>query len=130
MTNKTENRIFIVTQGFYGNRTGLEINRENINSFLRGVVPAEILPNADEIVDRKVVRVPNTENLVIVYDQNKEDEYVNVRFPEMYARSGAEYKERTGKEMTMYVSCEIPDEIALTSAAYTWYTLALFKSCS
>ena len=113
MTYRTENKIFIVAQGFYGNRTGLEIDRENINSFLRGVLPPEILPNADEIVDRKVVRVPNTENLVIVYDQTQEDEYIHVKFPNFYERHSAEYKEHTGKEMTMYVSCEIP-EIGLT----------------
>ena len=109
MTNKKENTIQIVAQGFYGNRVALEINRENINSFLYGVVPPEILPNADEIVDRRIIRVPDTDNIVIVYDQNKEDKYVNETFPRYYKRDAEAYKQRTSKELTMYISCEIPE---------------------
>ena len=42
-----------------------------------------------------------------------EDEYVNETFPRYYERDAEEYKKRTGKELAMYVSCEIP-EINLT----------------
>lgn len=99
---KLKDMISIVTQQFYGNRTGTEIRREDVNSFLKCI-------DADKPVDRKIVKVPGTENIVIVYDQNQEDEYVNAVFPEQYAEYGKEYKEHTGKEMTMEISCEIPE---------------------
>ena len=111
--NTSNNTIRIITQGFYGNRVATEIERENVNFFLKGILSPELFPDGDKNVNRKIVRVPTTDNIVIVYDKNREDEYVNEEFPEIYARSGAEYKEHTGKEMTMYVSCEIP-EINLT----------------
>ena len=110
MTNKTENKIFIIAQGFYGNRVATEIKRDEAYLFLSGFASMKDFRGN---IDRKIVKVPNTDNIVIVYDQNKEDKYVNETFPEIYARSGATYKEHTGKEMTMYVSCEIP-EINLT----------------
>lgn len=103
------NRIFIIAQQFYGNRTGTEINRKDIDFFLKGILSPELFHGEDKTVDRKIVRVPGTDNIVIVYDKNQEDEYVNVRFPEMYRRDAAEYKERTGRELTMQVSCRIPE---------------------
>lgn len=101
--------IFIVAQHFYGNRTGTEIRKENINFFLKGILSPELFPGEDKTVDRKIVKIPGTDNLVIVYDQNQEDEYVNVEFSEQYAELGKEYKEHTGREMTMHISCEIPE---------------------
>ena len=106
--NKND-RICIVAQCFYGNRTGTEINREDINFFLKGILSPELFPGEDKTVDRRIVRVPNSDNIVIVYDQNQEDDYVNVKFPEMYKNHAAEYKEHTGREFTMPVSCKIPE---------------------
>ena len=103
------NRIFIVAQQFYGNRTGTEIDRDDINFFLKGILSPEFFPDEDKTVDRRIVRVPNTDNIVIVYDQNQEDAYVNVEFPKMYKRHALEYKEHTGREFTMPVSCRIPE---------------------
>ena len=103
--NTSNNTIKIITQGFYGNRVATEIKRENVNFFLKGILSPELFPEGDKTVDRKIVRVPNTDNIVIVYDQNKEDKYVNEDFAEIYKRSGAEYKEHTRKELTLYVSC-------------------------
>ena len=111
--NTSNNTIRIITQGFYGNRVATEIERENVNFFLKGILSPELFPDEDKKVNRKIVKVPSTDNIVIVYDQNKEDRYVNETFSEIHKRSGEEYKEHTGKEMTMYVSCEIP-EIDLT----------------
>lgn len=106
---KKNDRIFIVAQQFYGNRTGTEINREDINYFLKGILSPELFSGEDKTVDRKVVRVPNTDNIVIVYDQNQEDYYVNVKFPKQYESNAAKYKEHTGREFTMQVSCRIPE---------------------
>lgn len=101
--------IFIIAQQFYGNKTATEIKRENVNFFLKGTLSPELFPGEDKTVDRKTVKVPCTDNIVIVYDQNQENEYVNVEFPKQYAELGKEYKEHTGREMTMHVSCEIPE---------------------
>ena len=106
---KKNDRIFIVAQQFYGNRTGTEINREDINFFLEGILSPELFPDEDNTVDRRIIRVPNTDNIVIVYDQNQEDYYVNVKFPKHYARNAEKYKEQTGGEFTMQVSCKIPE---------------------
>ena len=106
---KKNNRIFIVAQQFYGNRTGTEINREDINFFLKGILSPKLFPGEEKTVERRIVRVPNTDNIVIVYDQNQEDYYVSVKFPEQYAEHATEYKKHTGRDFTMQVSCRIPE---------------------
>ena len=107
-SGKTDS-IFIIAQQFYGNKTATEIERENINSFLKGTLSPELFPDEDKTVDRKIVKVPGTDNIVIVYDRNQEEEYVSAIFPEQYAEFGKEYKEDTGRELKMHVSCEIPE---------------------
>jgi hypothetical protein len=107
---KKNNTIFIITQHFYGNRTGTEVDRNEVDYFLRGEISREhFRPEDIQNVDRKFVCVPGSENIVIVYDQTQEDAYVNVEFPEIYARDGADYLERWGEELKMHVSCEIPE---------------------
>lgn len=101
--------IFVVAQGFYGNRTGTEIRRENINYFLKGILSPELFPGRDKTVDRRTIKVPGSDNVVIVYDQNKEDEYMNVEFPKMLAEDGDSYFEDTGRVMKPWVSCSIPE---------------------
>ena len=105
----TNEKIFIIAQQFYGNRTGTEIKINDINFFLKGILSPELFPGEGKSVELKVVKVPGTDNIVIVYDQNQENEYINVKFPKQLAERGKEYKERTGKEMTMHISCEIPE---------------------
>ena len=76
MNNKEENSmkkdlINIVAQAFYGNRTATEINRNEIDRFILGY-----LDNSIEItsqVDRTIIHVPNTDNIVIVYNKYKEN---------------------------------------------------------
>lgn len=108
---KTENKnyISIVAQYFYGNRTGTQISRDDVDYFLRGDISGAHDPRKIPDVVRKCVRVPGTENVVIVYDQTQEDAYVNVEFPELLASEGAEYLARWGEELKMLVSCEIPE---------------------
>lgn len=106
---KENDKIFIVAQCFYGNRTGLEIKRADVDSFLLGYTSSVDLSLTGKVVDRKIVRVPGTDNVVIVYDQNQEDNYVNVKFPEQYKERVEKYKEHTGKELTMHISCSIPE---------------------
>ena len=103
-----KNNISIISQFYYGNRTGTEVNRDRIDYFLRGY-QGNYHPDDIEDVARKTVLVPGTDNIVIVYDQTQEDRYVNVDFPERYAQDGAKYLERWGEELKMHISCEIPE---------------------
>ena len=105
-----KNQIYIVSQCFYGNRTGTEIDRDWVDHFLRGHLSRELFgPKDIQDVVRKTVCVPGSEHIVIVYDQTQEDRYVFEDFPKHYARDGAEYLERWGEELKMHVSCEIPE---------------------
>ena len=109
--NETKNNsIFIIAQYFYGNRTGTEVDRNEVDYFLRGEISREYFQPEDiQNVERKFIRVPGSENIVIVYDQTQEDEYVNEEFPRYYAEDGADYLARWGEELKMHVSCEIPE---------------------
>lgn len=109
MAEARKDMVFIVAQGFYGNRTGTEIRREDINYFLKGILSPELFAGEDKTVDRRIIKVPGSENVVIVYDQNQEDKYMNVTFPEMLAEDGAEYFAHTGREMKPWISCSIPE---------------------
>ena len=101
-------KIQVVAQQFYGNRTLTEIRREDVDYFLRGhfdVKTTDVIQN----VVRKIVPVPGSNGIVVVFDQTQEDEYVNVCFPELYADKGAEYMARWGEELQMQISCRIPE---------------------
>ena len=74
--SEQDNKIFIVAQYFYGNRTGLEIKRTDVDSFLLGYTSSVDLSLTSETVDRKIVRVPSADNVVIVYDQKQENENI------------------------------------------------------
>lgn len=63
--------IKVVAQGFYGNRTGTEINREEIDRFVLGYLDDSI--TITEKIDRTIVNVPNTDNIVIVYNKYEEE---------------------------------------------------------
>jgi hypothetical protein len=70
------NSIYIVAQAFYGNRTATEINSENIDRFILGYLDSSI--KITEKIDRTIVRVPNTENIVIVYNKYEEEKHSNM----------------------------------------------------
>ena len=63
--------IKIVAQGFYGNRTATEVNRNDVDRFILGYLDNSI--NVTEKVDRTIVSVPNTDNVVIVYNKYEEE---------------------------------------------------------
>lgn len=104
-----EDLIEILAQQFYGNKTATEIYKQDINFFLKGILSPELFPGEDCTVDRKYIRLPHAEHIVVVYDQNQENRYVNVEFPELFARENQEYREHCGEDIKMHVSCEIPE---------------------
>jgi hypothetical protein len=83
MIKNNTDKIFIISQHFYGNRTGTEVRRDWIDHFLRGHISRDLF-GADDIKDvkRKVIHVSGSDNIVIVYDQTREDAYVKEEFPE------------------------------------------------
>lgn len=59
------NLIDIVVQGFYGNRTGTSIRKEEFDKFI-----------CDKPTDRTVIPIPNIGNVVIIYNKYNEAEWL------------------------------------------------------
>jgi hypothetical protein len=70
-----KNNISIVAQAFYGNRMGTAVSREDIDRFILGYLGDELA--TEEPIDRTIIHVPNTNNLVIVYNKYFEEEERN-----------------------------------------------------
>ena len=69
--------VLIVAQGFYGNRTETEIRSENIDRFILGNQSPD-LPLTRPI-DRTVIRLPGSENLVLIYNKYQEAERLETK---------------------------------------------------
>ena len=63
--------ISILTQAFYGNRTGTEIHRNSVDRLILRY-QNDSLP-IHESIDRTIIRVPDTEELVIIYNKYQEE---------------------------------------------------------
>lgn len=62
----------IMTQAFYGNRVVTEIYEEEIDGFILGNVDGSI--GTKDKIDRTIINIPNTDNLVIIYNKYQEEE--------------------------------------------------------
>ena len=69
--------ICIISQAFYGNRTGTEIRRENIDRFILGYQTDDF--DVTEAIDRTVIHLPGSDNLVLVYNKYREEERLKVK---------------------------------------------------
>ena len=69
--------ICIISQAFYGNRTGTEIRRENIDRFILGYQTDDF--DVTEAIDRTVIHLPGSDNLVLVYNKYQEEERLKVK---------------------------------------------------
>lgn len=103
-----EQFINVISQQFYGNCTYTKIPKESIDFFLKGSIIPEMFHGEAVAVDRRVVRIPCFENLVVVYDQIQEDKHVRKEYPALVAKIGKHYRQRWGEEIPMQVSCSIP----------------------
>ncbi len=65
------------SQAFYGNRTGTEIRRENIDRFILGYQTDDF--DVTEAIDRTVIHLPGSDNLVLVYNKYQEEERLKVK---------------------------------------------------
>ena len=72
MNNEKKNTLIdIVTQAFYGNRVGTEVKLENIERFIVGCL--DDFP-IKQPLDKTIIKMPNADNIVIVYNKYKEEE--------------------------------------------------------
>ena len=69
--------VCIISQAFYGNRTGTEIRRENIDRFILGYQTDDV--DVTEAIDRTVIHLPGSDNLVLVYNKYQEEERLKVK---------------------------------------------------
>lgn len=67
--------INVIAQAFYGNKTATSVNTENLDRFILGYLDNSI--PVIEKIDRTIVKVPNTENIVIVYNKYEDERYKN-----------------------------------------------------
>ena len=78
----------VIIQAFYGNRVFTRIDRADIDMYIMGCLDREFfLPSEREKIDRTIVRIPGTENLVMVYNNNQEQEAINDK-EELFAKEG------------------------------------------
>ena len=65
----------ILAQAFYGNRTVTEITPDRIDSFILGYMDSKMAEEMirPEDIDRTIVRIPDTENLVLIYNRYQEE---------------------------------------------------------
>ena len=76
MNNNKNNQLDIMAQAFYGNRTATEIKKENLDRFILGHLNDFPI---FEPIDRTIIKVPNTDNLVIIYNKHKEDKRIELK---------------------------------------------------
>ena len=83
------NEIRVMAQGFYGNRTVTNIKKENVDRFILGYLDDSL--KITENIDRTIVGIPNTNNIVIVYNKYEEENELN-RKNELMKNEGYEMK--------------------------------------
>ena len=73
---KNDNKLIIVTQYFYGNQMMTAIDPENFDAFMLGWLNMDLYREMQdkEKIDRTVIRLPGSENLVLVYNRYKEED--------------------------------------------------------
>ena len=69
---KCNDRIGVVVQAFYGNRTYTEIDVEEIDYLIQGILDREVC-GLDHEVNRSVVRIPGSQ-CVLVYNRFQEED--------------------------------------------------------
>ncbi len=70
-----EKKMTIIAQGLYGNRMMTSIDPEHFDALMLGYLDMgayEFMRN-EEKIDRTIIRVPDTENLVLVYNRFREE---------------------------------------------------------
>lgn len=73
---KKNDQMAILAQGFYGNRTVTFIDSGDFDAMLLGYLDAGLFNKIrdKEKIDRTIIRLPDTENLVLVYNKQQEED--------------------------------------------------------
>lgn len=73
---KNNDQMAILAQGFYGNRTVTFIDSGDFDAMLLGYLDAGLFNKMRDKgkIDRTIIRLPDTENLVLVYNRYSEEE--------------------------------------------------------
>ena len=76
---KKNDNMAILIQHFYGNRTVTFISPDDFDAIMLGKLDTKIFEKtrAREKIDRTIIRIPDTENLVLVYNKYQEEECLN-----------------------------------------------------
>lgn len=67
--------IKVIAQAFYGNRTEVDIKQNDVDSFILGYLDDTVVDK--KRVNRTIVRIPNVDNVVIVYNKLEEEKERN-----------------------------------------------------
>ena len=81
--------IKVVAQAVYGNRVETEIEKKNVDRFILGYLDNSI--DVSEEIDRTIVKIPNEDNIVIVYNKHEEEKELH-RKEEAFNNDGYELK--------------------------------------
>ena len=73
---KKNDQITILIQQFYGNRTVTFINPDEFDAIMLGCLDKKLFEERHdrEKIDRTIIRVPDTDNVVLVYNKYQEEE--------------------------------------------------------
>lgn len=74
LNKERENQLRIVVQGIYGNRITTYIKHEHFDNVMLGHLDNTTSLLKSDKVDRTIIEIPNTENIVLVYNKYKEAE--------------------------------------------------------
>ena len=111
-TNK-EKTIIIVTQQFYGNKVIVEIKERNLDNFVLGLIAeeSEIGFDITELFpkDRTIVKIPNSENLYLIYNKYTFSAYIPELNFKLYSRciickiENGVYKDITANDLPLFM---------------------------
>ena len=73
---KKNDEMAILIQHFYGNRTVTFISPDDFDAIMLGHLDTQLFDKTRdrEKIDRTIIRIPDTENLVLVYNKSQEEE--------------------------------------------------------
>lgn len=73
---KKNDQIAILIQHFYGNRTATYISPDEFDAIILGCLDKKLFEERHdrEKIDRTIIRVPDTDNVVLVYNKYQEEE--------------------------------------------------------
>ena len=76
---KKNDNMAILIQHFYGNRTVTFISLDDFDAIMLGHLDTKLFDKTRdrEKIDRTIIRIPDTENLVLVYNKYQEEECLN-----------------------------------------------------